>query len=156
MNPVNYTHPCGLMFTTERLMSYNEDASHDISIVCLWLPNSAEDPMILIDWYCGEPNPEYTKKAADKYIATLKPETIINLLDCQDMDTDDDINPDLENDPARRLIYRLVSIKSHLNMRAYNIDIANNVDEFVRHEHMILKALPSLIDELIQYINTNR
>lgn len=84
MKPVHYKHKSGLIFTTERLVSFDERASHDISVVCLWLPDSAQDPMILIDWYCGDPNEEATKEAADKYLARLPWTTIENLLDCQD------------------------------------------------------------------------
>ena len=85
MKPVNYLHECGLNFTTERLMSFDEKDSHDISVVCLWLPNSAQDPMVLIDWYCGEPNAEATKEAADEFVANLSNESIQNMIECQDL-----------------------------------------------------------------------
>ena len=83
MNPIHYKHRSGLIFTTERLMSFDEKSSHDISVVCLWLPNSVQDPMVLIDWYCGDPNMEATKEAADKYMDTLSADTVQNLLECQ-------------------------------------------------------------------------
>lgn len=84
MNPVHYKHPTGLIFTTEQLASFNGKDTHDISVVCLWLPNSAQDPMVLIDWYCGDPTFEATKEASDKYVANLSWSAIENLLECQD------------------------------------------------------------------------
>lgn len=85
MLPVNYAHACGLYFTTERLVSFDEKGSHDISVVCLWLPNSAQEPMVLIDWYCGAPNEEATKEAADKFVEKQTYATIKNLIECQDL-----------------------------------------------------------------------
>lgn len=85
MNPVNYTHPCGLRFTTERLMSFDEKTSHDISVVCVWLPNSAQDPMAFAGWYCGEPDYENTKLTANHYVNRLSYGMIENLIECQDL-----------------------------------------------------------------------
>lgn len=85
MNNVTYKHACGLQFTTERLMSQNEDQSYDICVVCLWLPNSTSDPMILIGWYCGEATLENTKELADKWVAELTYAEINELIACQDL-----------------------------------------------------------------------
>jgi hypothetical protein len=84
MKKVHYKHASGLIFTTERLVSYDEKSSHDISVVCLWLPNSAQDPMVLVDWYCGEPDENATALAAEAYLSKLFPTSIQNLLECQD------------------------------------------------------------------------
>ena len=83
MKPINFEHACGLQFTTERLMSFDEKSSHDISVVCLWLPNCRETPMKLIDWYCGEPNLNDTADCAERYVAKLTFAEILNLIDCQ-------------------------------------------------------------------------
>ena len=89
MNTVNYTHKSGLLFTTERMMSCDETASHDISLVCIWLPNGADTPMIIVDWYCGEPNIEDTKRAADRWLDNnVTADGLINLIVLQDLPED--------------------------------------------------------------------
>lgn len=85
MNPVFYEHATGLQFTTERLVSFDEKSSHDISVVCMWLPYCKETPMILVDWYCGEPNLNDTATCVERYVDKLPFETIRNLIECQDL-----------------------------------------------------------------------
>lgn len=81
----HYKHPSGLIFEATRMMDSEEKSSYDITIVCLFLPSSASDPMIIVDWYCGEPNTEATKEAADKFCSTKTWPEIQNLLECQDL-----------------------------------------------------------------------
>lgn len=79
-----YKHSSGLLFDTTRMMDIEEKRSYDITLVCLFLPSSASDPMIIVDWYCGEPTAEATKEAADKFCENKSWHEIQNLLECQD------------------------------------------------------------------------
>ena len=157
MNPINYAHPSGLFFSTERLMSCNEDASHDISVVCLWLPNSAENPMQLVDWYCGEATLENTKTYADRWIDKLSPKAIENLLDCQRLADHIQSKEDFEDmDPAKKLCYRLVAVKSRLNcIRDYH-GIEAMEDSNNRDYDYALNTFMSIVDDAIQFIYDHR
>lgn len=84
MKPVVYTHTSGLVFTTERLVSFDKKSDHDISVICLWLPGAAREPLLLINWYYGEPEFGYTKEFADRWLASQTPQQIVNLLECQE------------------------------------------------------------------------
>ncbi len=86
MKPVNYVHESGIGFTTERLVSFDERSSHDISVVCLWMPNNASEPMRIIDYYCGEPDFDATKRTADEWIAKQPRAFLSQIPALQDID----------------------------------------------------------------------
>jgi len=80
----SYKHESGLIFDNTCLYD-NEHRDCDITVVVIWLPNCAETPMEIIDWYCGEPSYENLKTAADAWCADKTDATLRNLVECQDI-----------------------------------------------------------------------
>lgn len=80
-----YKHSSGLIFETARMMNNTEKESYDITIVCMWMPNCASEPMIIIGWFFGEPDAAHVKEIADKFCADKTDAEIQNLIECQDL-----------------------------------------------------------------------
>lgn len=80
----NYQHESGLLFDVSRLVAAN-GSDHDVSIIVLWLPNSADEPMIIIDYYFGDIDAQLTKECVDKWLADKQPSEIYDLMLAQDM-----------------------------------------------------------------------
>ena len=57
MNNTNNT------FTTERLVSSDENSTHDINVVCLWSPDNTL--IEIVGWYYGEPDEDMTRRIID-------------------------------------------------------------------------------------------
>jgi len=80
-----YNYENKLIFNTAKLMDSKTDGDYDITVVCLWLPGCATIPLIIVDYYFGEPNEADTKKYADKWLVTKTAEEIDVLSELQDM-----------------------------------------------------------------------
>lgn len=83
MNQHYYKHPSGLVFEVGRLMDENEEKTYDITIVCLWLTEISDVPMIIAGWYYGRSDDRTTAEYADKWMADKTPEEINELLRLQ-------------------------------------------------------------------------
>ena len=144
MMPIHYTHISGLHFTTERLMSFNERDSHDINVICLWLPNSTQTPMKLIDWYCGDLSYYETMKLADKYVDTLTFEEIMILIDLQDRAE----APEAEYIAARNC---LRTIREHLQTIEQHRDDIDALDDVVKAQYAIVDLMQDNIEALLTF-----
>ena len=83
---VKYVHESGLCFNVERLVSADEQSSHDICVIVVWLnPNVTGVAMEIVDWYCGDPDAELTKEFADDWCAKKSVEELANYVKAQDI-----------------------------------------------------------------------
>lgn len=80
-----YNYEDKLIFNTAKLIDSKTDSDYDITVICLWLPNCKDTPLIMVDYYFDEPNEAATKKYADKWLATKTTEEINTLSELQGM-----------------------------------------------------------------------
>ena len=84
MNKHYYKHESGLTFDVGRLMDENQEKTYDITVVCLWLNELSDVPMVIVGWYFGGSDDRTTAEYADKWLADKTPEEINELLRLQE------------------------------------------------------------------------
>lgn len=79
------TYKNKLVFDEARLMHTDEKTSYDITVIVMFMPNNADEPMKLIDYYFGEPDEKTAQKYVDKFGDSLTDEEIKVYAELQDM-----------------------------------------------------------------------
>lgn len=78
-----YKHPCGLQFNFMKMYDPSQCEEGEIILIVLWLFNSVETPMIIVDWSFADVPDACLIELCDRWLGRQDAEMLKHLLEVQ-------------------------------------------------------------------------